>query len=211
MVVKREGVRVHWLAFFVFFAIFLLVSTGGMALGNVMTGLAPLDVPLWEWTMMVILSAAMGIVLAFGIFIDKISLSPEGITFFGVRRAKNYKWSDFSGLRPTLAFGDVVLTYGRGGHDGQAVSRGMTKAILDHPCRPKDWSLPPPILEYINTGKVPIGVSWSGGWPTAQETKIDQATPFWKEQVKARSYGKIGLVYGLLGLILAIVILLVIH
>lgn len=207
IVVLRRGV--HWLTFLIIFWLMFFVGIGWAVLNNLLTRSPPLASPWWGGWLFIFLSATLiGIILS-SRYNDKITISREGLTIYGARKTKNFKWSDFGGLRPNLSFDDVVLTYARGGYFGEAISREMAKAVLDYPARPTDWYLPPPILEYIRTGKVPKGVSRIGGTPTTEQTQADQSKiDFYARRMRNRSTAWVGLAISIVALVLIIVTLL---
>lgn len=210
--VEREGV--HWLAFLIAFGMAFAAGVIGLFSGALLYDSISYSLwwePWWEWVPIVVLSIGFGVFVTY-IFNDKISISMDGLTIYRPRATKNYGWSDFGGIRRTLAFGDVVLTFARDGYFGVAISPKMAKAVLEHPNRPKDWYLPTPILEHIDTGKTPKGVSWIGGLPTIEQTRADQTQPqFYSQKMRARSKSWVGLVFSILALLLIMVTLLIVH
>lgn len=212
VVITREGV--HWLAFLVAFGMAFAAGVIGLFLGAFLFGsisYLPWWEPWWEWVPVVMISTALGALMTFA-FVDKISISSEGLIVFRLRKAKSYHWSNFAGIRETLAFGDVVLTFAHNGYYGEAISRSMAKTVLEHPSCPKGWYLPPGVLEYIHTGRVPKRVSWIGGIPTAEQDRADRSQPvYYRQERRAMWKSWIGLTFSILALLLLIITLLYIH
>lgn len=213
VVIAREGV--HWLAFLVAFGMAFAAGViglfSGILLNDSISYSSPWWEPWWVWVPVVILSTGFGVFVT-RIFNDKISISMDGLIIYRPRTAKNYRWADLGGIRRTLAFGDIVLTFAREGYFGVAISPKMAKTVLEHPSRPKDWYLPTPILEYIDTGKVPRGVSWIGGLPTIEQTRADQTQPqFYSQKMRARSKSWVGLAFSIAALLLILLTLLIVR
>lgn len=208
--VVRDGG--HWLAFLSVFGLSFMSLVATAAWYNSLTGSALLANSLSNWAFIVIFSAIVGKVLTLS-FHDKITLASDGLIIYGSGRTRRFNWSDFGGLRETLVFGNVVLTYASRGYYGVPISRTMGKAVLEHPSRPKEWYLPPLIIEYINnTGKIPKGLSWHGRMPTAEEDRADQSKPyFYRQKTKEKSTLWVGFVYSIIALALIIAILLFVH
>lgn len=206
IIVVRDGI--HWLAFLSVFGMYLMAEIAAIVLYNSLTGSPLLAYPWWGWVYIVTFTAIIGKIVTLR-FNDKISLSSEGLIVYGGLYTKKYNWSDFGGFRETLSFGDVVLTYARRGYYGVTVSRTMAKSVLEHPSCPKDWSLPPLVLEYIHTGMIPKGTSWISGGQTAEQKRADQSKPYYyTQQMRVMSIAWVGLAFSIISLLLIIVILL---
>lgn len=210
IIVVRGGV--HWLAFLSVFGLMFMAGVAAIVSNDVLTGLPLLTTPSWGWVFIVVFAAILGKVFTLK-FHDKMSLSSEGLIIYGGGYTKkSYNWSDFGGIGASLFFGDVTLTFASRGCHGKPISRGMAKSVLEHPSCPKDWYLPPLILEYIHTGRIPKGVTWIGRGPTAEENLADQSKPyFYRQKMRNRSTAWVGLAFSIIALLLSIVILLIAH